>query len=87
MKPIKHLEFKLCAPGLKRPLRNTMHAPNGKAFTASGVENIITALADRIEKQFPADEFRLVPIGRGKFNFVHAGQRAEYLPASSTATL
>ncbi len=47
-----------------------LRAPAGKLLTDKGVDQVLEQLAGQIESEFPKQEFRLVPLRDGNFNFV-----------------
>lgn len=51
------------------------HAGKGKGFSALQIEEHLLEVADKIEKIFPNEDFKLVPLGPTTFNFVHTGSR------------
>jgi len=46
------------------------HAPKGQLFTEQAVDDVLSSLAASLEKKMPGEEFRLVPLGKFKFNLV-----------------
>lgn len=47
----------------------------GHHWNDKGVDEVLDHLAEDLEKRFPAEEFRLVQVGPGAYNFIHAGKR------------
>ncbi len=67
---VKALKLKVFTPGNKGGFVRTVRAPKGRRFTEDGIEGVLVQMAGEIEKQWPNEEYSLVPIGAGAFNFV-----------------
>ena len=71
---LKRIMVKVFAPGNKKYRRVIIRANAGKAIPPSGVESTLKQMADAVEKTYPGQEYHLVPVGVGAFNFVHLGE-------------
>jgi len=65
----KRVEFRLIAPGVDR--RWHYSAPATRLYTEKSIETILWEVSDKLAKQFPQWELRLVQIGPNRFNFVY----------------
>lgn len=73
---IRSLKVKVFRVGNKGFVVQTNHAGQKKHFTADGIEKMLAQYAEQIEKNMPNEEYKLVQVGRGEFNFVHVETKA-----------
>lgn len=71
----KQIQVKLFLPGNKKFRLETIRAPKGQCFTSSGEDFVLAKVAVELEKNFPGDEYTMVQVGKGKYNFVWAGKK------------
>ena len=68
----KRLEVRIFAPGNKSSHAIHLFAGDRRMFTEEGVSEILEKVATDIAQRFPNEEYRLVELSEGKFNFVWA---------------
>jgi hypothetical protein len=71
----KRLRIKIVDADGKSHL-TVLRAGAGKCYTEANVDTILEQIAEGLEKNNPAQEYRLIEVGPGAFNFVFAGMRA-----------
>lgn len=69
---IRCVKVKVFHPGNKRAVTHRTIAPKGKHFLAEHVEQILKGYVDKVEAAAP-DQYRMVQVAPGEFNFVHDG--------------
>jgi len=67
---VKKLTIKMFAPDNRTHKTIILAVGKGKVFARGGEFNVLSNVADSLETQFPNDEFRMVQVGKGAFNFV-----------------
>ena len=67
---VKAITLRIFTPQNKRVTTRTIRAPHGQGISAEGIEAELRVMADRIERQWPTEEYGLVPTGPTSFNFV-----------------
>jgi len=72
---VKTVTVKVFREGNKQSITHRTMAGKYKQFTAEGVEQILQKYADQIDLIAP-NQYRMVQVGPGDFNFVHTGQQA-----------
>jgi hypothetical protein len=55
--------------GKKQIIRH--HAGKGKGFNEAMLDKMLANASDLVEKTFPGETFRLVELGKGRFNIIH----------------
>ena len=75
MKAFHNIRVRIFMPGNKRSIQKTFSAGPGRVWNAEGIEAQLMHTAGQIENFHPGHEYRLVPIGPAKFNFVWIGER------------
>jgi hypothetical protein len=76
-KAVRQVTIKIFHVGGKTFSTHRHRAPNGKCFLQSAIERLIADTADKLETFFPDEEYSLVSIGTGCFNFVWKGKKTE----------
>ncbi|MGH9780336.1 MAG: hypothetical protein ACRD33_00835 [Candidatus Acidiferrales bacterium] len=69
------IRVKIFGPENGEPRRHRFRAGNGHIFTEEGVASVLEHVGNHLEQKFPGQDFRMVEIGEGEFNFVWAGSR------------
>jgi hypothetical protein len=72
-KPLKKLVIKVFNRNNQAAKTHQITADNGRIFV--DVSPILNRFAEQIEKQWPEDEYRMVELGPGRFNFIWVGPR------------
>ena len=67
---VKALTMKIFTPGNKKALTRVVRAPAGKGLNFDGIQAELQTMADRIERQWPTEEYAMVATGPASFNFV-----------------
>lgn len=75
MTRLKTIRVKIFDPGNKQGAPLIIRAPNGRQFTEKGVAAHLDNIANQLETRYPKDEFRMIELTGGQFNFVHQGER------------
>lgn len=68
-KPLKKLVIKVFNRNNKEAKTHHITADNGRHFVGDG-QAYLERFAEQIEQQWPDDEYKLVEVGKGQFNFV-----------------
>lgn len=50
-------------------------APPGRAFSDSGIDELLMDFVTKVDKAFPGHEFEMVQVSRAQFNFVCRGEK------------
>lgn len=74
---LKSVKIRIFEPGNKRSKLVIQRAPARHVFNDKGVDVILVKTAEQIEQRWPAEDYSLIPVGPGAFNFVHRGTRCE----------
>jgi hypothetical protein len=70
--PYHALVLKIFAPGNKKVLATKIYkAGKGHVFNEDGVQRILEDMGDQLERQLPGQDFRLVELSGGRFNFIN----------------
>lgn len=69
-KQIRKICVKFFTVGNKRSSTSIIRAGKNRAFTAKGIDNTLAMFAAALERRVPTEEFRLVCVGSGCYNFV-----------------
>lgn len=70
--PWRRLTLKVFGLGNKKVLHTKIcKAAKGHVFNEDGIQRILEEMADVLERQLPNQEFRLVELGHGRFNFIN----------------
>jgi len=64
----KRIHLSVVTP--KKIVRRIISAPPTRAFHDLGIENELAQFAADLERMNPGVEFRLVPLGTNRFNFI-----------------
>lgn len=76
--PWRRLTLKIFAAGNKKVLHTKIcKAAKGHVFNEDGIQRILEEMADVLERQLPQQEFRLVELGHGRFNFINETKAEE----------
>lgn len=75
-KLVKRIKVTLFTPGNKHKRTTIFAAGPGKGYNEDQIHNILDKFAAAVERQYPQEEFRLVPLGYSQFNIVHEGKKA-----------
>jgi hypothetical protein len=75
MKPLKQLRIKVFQPGNTSCKQHRLHVPKGMIVKPGGEFDVLGRIADDLERTFPTEEFEMIEVGRGAYNFVHKGKR------------
>lgn len=68
------LAIKVFDLGNKRATHRRITPKPGHHWNDKGVDEVLDHIAEDLEKRFPAEEFRVVQVGPGAYNFIHAGK-------------
>ena len=81
----KAVHIRIFYPGNKKSAIQAHRAPTGNGLTSQGIDQILAATSEKIEKAYPGQEYSLVPLGPARFNFVWRGAdpTAEPVPAAA----
>ena len=71
-KPLKKIVIKVFNRNNEAAKTHHITADNGRHFVGDG-QVYLERFAEQIEQQWPEDEYKLVDLGKGHFNFVWAG--------------
>ena len=69
---IRTISIKVFRAGNRESYTHRTRAEKHQQFTATGIEQILAEYAEKIELIAP-DQYRMVQVGPGEFNFVHTG--------------
>lgn len=70
--PYRVLEMKIFAQGNKRLLeRRVFHVGPGQVFNDAGIDRAVDATVDYLDQTYPGQDFRLVKLSGGRFNFIN----------------
>jgi hypothetical protein len=69
MRAFKRVYFVIVTPDGRKTKQAV--APPRKKFNSTGIDALLEQCAGQIEQSFPGVEFRLVPVGPNRFNFIH----------------
>jgi hypothetical protein len=70
--PYRKLVMKIFAPGNQKVLHTRIHkAKKGEVFNESGVQRLLEEMAGILERQLPDQQFHIVELSGGRFNFVN----------------
>jgi uncharacterized protein YejL (UPF0352 family) len=76
--PWRRLTLKVFALGNKKVLHTKVcKAAKGHVFNEDGIQRILEEMSDVLERQLPQQEFRLVELGHGRFNFINETKAEE----------
>ena len=81
----KNVRVRIFTPGNKRSWAKLISAPPRRVFKDEGIDEILQKVASDLEKRYPDEEFRLVPLGPREFNFVHVGERCRQTAPTASA--
>jgi hypothetical protein len=73
----KSVRIKIFTPGNKRAVTRVHLAGSGRGIGVDGVDGLLKRTADKIEQQWPAEEYSLVQVGPFAFNFVWRASQSE----------
>lgn len=68
---MRRIKVRVFEPGNKRHHDEVYKVAPGKMFTERGVDLVLAQVAEELERRMPLEEYRLVPIAGGQFNFIH----------------
>jgi hypothetical protein len=68
---LKTLRFRVFEPGNKISHLTTIQARPGMVFTEEGIQRELEKFSEMLDKTFPQQQFRLVELSRGQFNFIN----------------
>jgi hypothetical protein len=77
MKRIKKIEIKVFAPGNESKTVKVYSAGNGRAFYPQTFDHLLGRICEEVDKAYPGEKYKLVPVGPASFNFVHQGKAEE----------
>lgn len=66
----KKICVKFFTVGNKRSTTSIIRAGKGKVFTPKGIDQCLETFANALERRMPNEEFRLICVGLGCYNFV-----------------
>jgi hypothetical protein len=76
--PYKMLVMKVFAPDNKKVQETRIFkAVKGHVFNEGGIQRCLDDMADYLEKKYPGQDFRLVELSGGRFNFINATGEAQ----------
>ena len=75
MDGLRRVEIKIFDSSHIKAERVVVKAPAGKLYTEDGAREEAKNVLAQLHEAFPGVNFKVIPLGRGKFNIVHkAGQ-------------
>jgi hypothetical protein len=77
VKTFPSARIRIFHPGNRKHEDYRFSSPPGKLWTPEGIDAQLAHTAEELEKRFAGEEYRLVPLGGNRFNFVHQGKRAD----------
>jgi hypothetical protein len=84
---VRQVTIKIFAPENRGFHKQIILAGNGRTFTEEGIQKLLEAKAEEIEKRMPGHEYRLVELAdKASFNFVWVGKTEERMRAEDAAT-
>lgn len=83
---LKRITVKVFAPGNKQSTLQAFMAQSGEGITPEGIENILNDIAEQIDKHWPDEEYGLVAMGQGAFNFVWRKKKEQESEGRSDGT-
>jgi hypothetical protein len=75
VRPLKQITIRIFRPGGKKSKTHLYRAPNGKAFTETGLASLLEQTITNIETHLPDEDYAMRQVGRGAFNFVWMGKK------------
>jgi hypothetical protein len=79
----KRILIRIVPPAGMKGERITVAAPPRAGYGMDAVLSVLEDVAEKLERQNPAMEFRLVELAPNRFNFVYAGLRSEPIAKAS----
>jgi hypothetical protein len=67
---VKRIHVKVFLPQNRRRLVRHVCAPDGRGFSWHDINAQLRAISDQIEKEWPGEEYAMVPTGPDSYNFV-----------------
>jgi hypothetical protein len=74
--PHKRIEIRIFTPGNKNSKLHIVQAAPGRTYPDAQIDKILETFADNLETAAPNEEYELVDVGPGRFNFVWRATKA-----------
>ena len=74
-RPLKQIKIRIIPAEGHAEDKQTFHAPPGRHYTDESIEHVVEKVIEHLDKKYPWWEFKIVKVGRGKYNFVYDGLR------------
>lgn len=75
---VRKLTIRIFDLGNKRSKVTFITAGNHKAWNEDQVQAHLERIADTLDKEYPTEEFRMMELGAGRYNFIHNGHRQNF---------
>lgn len=77
MRPLKQIHIRMIPPEGHQEDAYTFRAPAGRHYTEESEQTAVEKVVEYLDKKYPWWEFKMVRVGRGKYNFIYDGLREQ----------